>query len=400
MKKIISKSLLLSIIILCVLSMFFIENKKEHQKEEDRKLNQQIEQTLQELSLEEKIAQMIMISNRTPTMTEELKQELEKYQPGGFIFFKDNFSNLDSSLQLIKEIKQTVKIPLFLSIDQEGGRVQRITSEVDASITNIPPMQEIGNKNSKQLAFQVGTLLAEELRVFHINMNFAPVLDINSNPQNTVISNRSFGNNAEIVSNMGISLAKGMQEIGVIPVYKHFPGHGSTITDSHYDLPIINKTKEELQNLEWIPFQNAIQNGADMIMVGHLAVPSITGSNIPASLSYEIITEILKKEMGFSGLIITDALNMKALTKNYSESEIYERAINAGVDILLMPESIESAITKIKESYENQKISIEQINNSVRKILKLKYTKLSKDYLDKSYLGNESHLQIMREFQK
>lgn len=395
MKKIIGISIIILIILCISVYTLYIFPKTEEQK-----LMQQIEDTLNQLSLEEKIAQMIIISDNNTTMTEPLKTKLETYQPGGFIFFKNNFTNLEDSLQLIENIKNTARIPMFLSIDQEGGRVQRITSDVDLKITDIPPMSEVGNKNSEQLAFQIGNLIAEELRVFQLNMNFAPVLDIFSNPQNKVIYNRSFGNNSKIVSSMGIAVAKGMKEKGIIPVYKHFPGHGDTSVDSHLDLPILTKTKQELKDLELIPFENAIADGADIIMIGHLAVPEITNSNIPASLSSELITGLLKEEMGFDGLVITDALNMKALTKNYTESEIYELAINARVDLLLMPESLESAIEEIKKSCEKNTIKVEQIDNSVRKILKLKYTKLLNDSLDQSYLGNEAHKKIIEELQK
>lgn len=266
----------------------------------------------------------------------------------------------------------------------------------DATVSIIPPMYNLGLTNDTNLAYEVGKVIGEELRVFDINMDFAPVLDIYSNPKNTVIGNRSFGTTAEIVSNMGISLAKGLENTGIIPVYKHFPGHGDTLEDSHTTLPIINKTKEELMDMELKPFIEAIENDAEIIMVSHLAVPKITGNNTPATLSKEIITDLLKEELGFDGIVITDALNMKALTNKYTEEEIYINAINAGVDILLMPDFDIETINIIKQAITSAEISEEQIDKSVSKILDLKYDLLEEENIyTKEYLGSISHQEII-----
>lgn len=362
--------------------------------------NQEVKYTIDNLTLEEKIGQMLIVSYRSTTMDETLKQVLETNKPGGFILFKENFTNYENTIKFIDDIQSTANIPLFLSIDQEGGKVQRLKDLEDRKATEIPPMQQIGKTNDTQLAYNVGKIIAEELQVFGINMDFAPVLDIVSSEKNTVIGNRSFGENAQIVSDMGISLAKGLEENGVIPVYKHFPGHGSTITDSHYDLPVLEKTKEELLSSELIPFQKAIENHAEVIMIGHLAIPNITQDETPASLSKVLITDLLKTEMGFQGLVVTDALNMGALTKHYSEKEIYELAINAGVDLLLMPTSSTSAIKYIKESIEEGKIKEEQIDRSVTKILKLKSNKITNQKLGVEYLGSKEHQEIINKIEK
>ncbi len=252
-------------------------------------------------------------------------------------------------------------------------------------------MQLVGSTRNSLLSYGVGKVVGEELQVFGINMDFAPVLDIVSDFNNQVIGNRSFGSDAKTVSEMGIAFANGLEDSGVIAVYKHFPGHGSTISDSHSVLPIISKTKEELVTSDLIPFQKAIDAGADIIMVGHLAVPSISHDETPASLSPAIITGLLKEEMGYQGLVVTDALNMGAITKYYSEKEIYERAIQAGVDILLMPVDLGRAIAYIKESIAEGQITEQQIDESVRKILLLKYQKLSSKKLDKTFLGSQKH---------
>lgn len=195
---------------------------------------------------------------------------------------------------------------------------------------------------------------------------------------------------------MAGSLAKGLEETGVIPTYKHFPGHGDTDVDSHVDLPVINKSYEELKALELQTFSYAVNNNAKLIMVGHIALPNITGDNTPASLSKVLITDILKKDLNYNGLVITDALNMKALTDNYTQEEIIVKAIEAGVDILLMPDDIEKSLDYVKNN-----ISEERINESVKKILMFKYSYLENyELLDKDYLGCREHKEIVSKIPK
>lgn len=324
------------------------------------------------MSLDEKIGQLFIIQDRKAIMDEEMKKVLDTIKPGGFIFFSDNFQSLEQTTKLIVDIKGTSDIPMFLAIDQEGGRVQRLKTLKGASITRIPSMAKIGASGDENVAYNTGSTIGVELSSFGINMDFAPVLDVNTKNYNTVIGDRSFGYDPLLVSKMGIALAKGLKDNGVIPVYKHFPGHGSTKTDSHLQLPILTKTKEELMDFDIIPFKDAIKNGAPVIMIGHLAIPNITNDNVPASLSKEIINDFLKNELGFEGLVVTDALNMKAITDNYSQKDIYKMAINAGVDLLLMPKDSLEAFNTVKELVSEGAISEEQIDKSVKKILKLK----------------------------
>lgn len=347
--------------------------KDDNEESKNMTTEEKVNEKINNMTLEEKIGQMIMVSYRNPEMDDILKNMLETIKPGGFILFSENLKSKEQTDTLIKNIKSTAKIPMLISIDQEGGRVQRLKELEGVDITIIPAMSEIGVSDDENLAYDTGKTIAKELNMFGINMDFAPVIDIYSNPQNTVIGDRSFGSNATLVSKMGIALAKGLSDNNVIPVYKHFPGHGNTETDSHYDLPVVTKSKKELLESDVIPFKNAIDSGAKIIMVGHLAVPSITNGNIPASLSKELITNFLKNELGYKNIVTTDALDMKAITNNYTDKQVYELAINAGVDILLMPNDSVMAISLIKESINEGTISEEQINNSVRKILMLKY---------------------------
>lgn len=368
---------------------------KEQGKEEN-KIDKLVEETIESMTLEEKIGQMLIVSYRSSEADDNLLEILESVKPGGFILFSANFESYEQARKMIDDINSTSDIPMFMSIDQEGGKVQRIKSLSDSKVTIIPPMLELGNTNDEKLAYEVGKVVGEELRVFDINMDFAPVLDVYSNEENTVIGNRAFGTNSDIVSKMGLSFAKGLESTGVIPVYKHFPGHGDTKEDSHFTLPVITKTKEELMEMELIPFKNAIEESAEVIMIGHLAVPNITGDNTPASLSKEIITDLLKEELGFDGLVITDALNMGALTNNYSKKEIYIKAINAGVDILLMASPSKEAVKIIKEAVVKKEVSEESINNSVSKILRLKYSSFQENNIyTKDYLGSNEHQEII-----
>lgn len=376
MKKLLKYASIILILLISFYTIYRLNNQKEtNQNKTPIKETDQdyISKLLEEMTLEEKIGQMMIIHYREPKLDETLNNMLKTIKPGGFIFFKENLVTYEDSLELIKNIKDSAKIPMFLSIDQEGGKVDRLKTIKGISFSNMPTMSEIGKTNDEEIAYGTGAQIAHNLKMLDLNMNFAPVLDIYSNPKNTVIGTRSFGDNAEIVSKMGLALSKGLKDNNIIPVYKHFPGHGNTETDSHIDLPIVSKTKEELLKEEIIPFQKAIANDADVIMIGHLAVPSITNSYIPASLSKKIITSFLKEEIGYQNLVITDALNMKALTNNYSEKEIIEKSINAGVDILLMPENPINAVNVIKEGITSGSIKEEQINNSVKKILNLKY---------------------------
>ncbi len=364
------------------------------QYNESKQKMEVIRTQMEQLTLEQKIAQMFIVSYQKESIDEQLESILS-LKPGGFILFKDNFTTYENTLQLIETIKNSAYIPMWIAVDQEGGRVQRLTPTEQLQATLIPSMAVLGKTKDTRLAYEVGTVISEELRVFDVNMDFAPVLDVVEDPNNQVIGDRSFGSDPNIVADMGISLGKGLEDHHVLAVYKHFPGHGATITDSHYELPVITKSKEELYAVDLVPFQKAIDQGAKVMMIGHLAVPSLTGDDTPASLSKPVITDLLKTKMGFQGLVITDALNMKALTDHYTEKQIYEMAISAGVDILLMPSDLERAITYVKESIQEGIITEEQINQSVEKILKFKYQYMKEDSFSKDILNSEEHQKIV-----
>jgi len=364
-------------------------NKKKERKEIS--IDDEVKNKMSKMNLEQKIAQMLILYSTSDTVSDDFKNTLKIYNPGGFILMKENITTFDKTKKFVDDLQKNSDIPMIISIDQEGGNVQRLLELKDVKPTNIPYMYYLGQTNDTNLAYEVGKLMAEELRTIGVNVDYAPVLDIYSNKDNKVIGKRSFGTTPEQVSNMALSYAKGLEENGVIATYKHFPGHGDTSVDSHYNLPVITKSYDELKNFELIPFKKAIESDAKIIMIGHLNFTNITSDGVPSSLSEKIITDILKKDLGYKGLVITDALNMGALTKKYTDEEIYTKTINAGVDLLLMPNGSKKAIEYIKKN-----ISEERINKSVEKILKFKYTYL-KDYktLDKSYLNSKEHQDII-----
>lgn len=378
MKKIIYLILILLILTGCGVS----KNKKEQNKNEKPNEEEQeqeiivekdpIDEMLEEMTLEEKIAQMIVIYFNGYNYTDTLKDIVTSVKPGGAILFKDNLNTTIQTRELIISMQTDSKIPMFISVDQEGGNVQRLTSLTDKKATYIPYMSELGKTNDTNLAYETGKVMASELRSLCFNMDYAPVVDVNSNPKNPIIGKRAFGTTSDIVEKMSIPLAKGLKEEGIIPVYKHFPGHGDTDSDSHVELPIINKTKEELYKLELKPFIKAIEEDADVIMIAHIALPKITNDNTPASLSKEIITDLLRDELGYQNLVIVDALNMKAIANNYTEEESTIKAIAAGVDLILMPNDAKKTIEIVKNAVNDGTLTMERINESVRRILKVK----------------------------
>jgi len=346
---------------------------------------------LRTMTIEEKIAQMMIIQYPSETMDDTLMHDIRDVKPGGFLLTSENLGTYEQTKELVEALQSNSEIPMFISVDQEGGVVQRF-SELSGSVpTEIPSMLSVGRTGETQLAYDIGKVIAEELRTVGINLDFAPVMDILPQNGESFIGTRSFGSDAAMVSAMAMAFAKGLEEHGVLSVYKHFPGHGDTTTDSHRNLPVMDKTKEELLENELIPFQKAIESGADMIMVGHIALPKVVGDDTPASLSKEIITDLLKTELGYEGLVITDALSMRALTNQYSHEEICIKAVEAGVDLLLLPNDCERAVELIKETF-----SEERIDQSVAKILRLKYTQLEKySLLDSTYLGSDEHRAVV-----
>lgn len=346
-----------------------------------------IKEQLEAMTLDEKVAQLLVVDRSTISVSDEEQAMLASTPYGGYILMSDAYGTLAQTRSMVEKLQATAKTPLIITTDQEGGLVQRLQGISYPRATYIPDMYSVGETGDVNYANTIGRVLAEELRTIGVNVDMAPDADIYSNPYNTVIGRRSFSADPNIVASMSQSLANGLEQNGVIATYKHFPGHGDTAVDSHEGLPIINRTRAQLDQVDLVPFKNAIKNNAQLIMVGHIAMPQLTGDNVPATLSHKITTDLLRTELGYQNLIITDGLNMGALTNNYPEAEIYPRAIEAGADLLLLPSNPQLASNTIKEQ-----IPESRINESVYRILKFKHDHLADyTYLDASYCGSAEH---------
>lgn len=333
-----------------------------------------IQEIIKNMTLDEKIGQMVMVGIDGYTNDAHSTEMIENFHVGGFILFKNNIKNTDQAQSLINSLKDknssTSSIPLFFSVDEEGGRVSRMPDE----FVKLPSNKVIGSRNNPDFSFEIGKVIGKEIKSLGFNMDFAPVLDVNSNPKNPVIGDRSFGNNAQLVNLLGVKTMQGLQSQNVISVVKHFPGHGDTSVDSHVGLPVVNNDMERLKKLELVPFENAIKNNVDVIMVAHILLPKIDAQN-PASFSKSIITDLLRNEMNYNGLVITDDLTMGAITKNYKIEDAAIKAVNAGSNIILVCHDYEkqaSVIKALKAAVENGVISAEKVYESVYKILLLK----------------------------
>lgn len=247
----------------------------------------------------------------------------------------------------------------------------RIGKNSAMGTTSFPSMSDIGSTGDVSKAYEVGSTIGTEIAQFGFNLDFAPVADVNSNPNNTVIGDRSFGSDPEAVAEMVASAVQGFRDSGMLCTLKHFPGHGDTATDSHYGYTEVQKTLQELRSVEFLPFHAGIDAGADFVMMGHISVPEVTGDDTSASLSATMI-EILRDELNFQGLIITDSMVMNAITDRYSAGEAAVLAVQAGVDVILEPSSLTGAVQGILSAVEDGTISEERIQESVLKILEVK----------------------------
>jgi beta-N-acetylhexosaminidase len=321
------------------------------------------------LSLEDRIAQMIMVqaySNLGETHVRNIRRLVSRYHVGGVAFFQ---GDPVSQALLTNGYQEVSTVPLLVAMDAETGLGMRLRNAI-----SYPPQMALGAITDQSLLYDLGRDIASQMRRLGVQMDFAPVADVNNNPGNPVINTRSFGEDPGNVASRVVSVMRGMQQGGLLVVAKHFPGHGDTDTDSHNSLPLVPHQKPRLDSIELRPFREAILRGLSGIMVAHLQVPALDPrDNRPATVSDSVITGLLKEEMGFRGLIITDALNMKGLSSHFEPGRREVEAVRAGNDILLMPADVGLAISEIKHAVRKGEISEEQINESCRKILLAKY---------------------------
>jgi beta-N-acetylhexosaminidase len=340
---------------------------------------------IKHMTLEEKVGQMLMPDFRTwkgknvTEMNDEIAKLVKDYHLGGVILFRENVVTTEQTTKLVDAYQQVAqKYGLLITIDQEGGIITRLQSGTDFSGN-----MALGATRSEETAEKVGRAIGEELHSLGINMNLAPVLDVNNNPDNPVIGVRSFGENPELVGKMGNAYIKGLQESGTAATAKHFPGHGDTAVDSHLGLPEVPHDKDRLKQVELYPFQQAMDAGIDAIMTAHVTFPKIdptkavsqkdgTEIAIPATLSHKVLTGLMREEMGYEGVIITDAMNMNAIADHFGPVDAAIRSVKAGADIVLMPVGLEVVVNGLYNAVRSGEISEKRIEQSVERILTLK----------------------------
>lgn len=321
------------------------------------------------LNTEEKIAQLIMVqafSNGGKRHKDSLFSAVQKYKVGGLVV---STGGPVRQAQLMNKLQKASNVPLLLAMDAEWGLGMRLDSTV-----SYPFQMTLGAIQDDSIIYVMGKEIADHFKRIGMHVNFAPVVDVNNNPANPIINFRSFGENKYKVADKGIAYMRGMQNNGILAVAKHFPGHGDTDVDSHAALPLLNFTRERLDSLEMYPFRELIENEIGGVMVAHLAIPALDPTkNLPSTLSKNIVTNLLKNELEFQGLIFTDAMNMKGVTKYFPKGEGDVRAIIAGNDVLEITENTAVAIRKIKDALEKGEISQEEIDERCKKVLAAKY---------------------------
>lgn len=332
------------------------------------------EKLLKTMTLEQKVGQLVMVGFPGDTIPDDVKELITQYKIGGIILFKRNYNSFRELFDIttrLHELNQVNRIPLFIGADEEGGTVSRLPD----GKTKIPDARLLGKIDDESLTRKTGQVIARELKAGGINMNFAPVLDIVDNPDNELLIRRAYGSTADKVSKHGTGFILGSHDEGVIACPKHFPGHGATTVDSHGRLPKIDISPETLQSRELVPFKNAVDKGVDAIMVGHLAFPNIDASGLPATMSKVFIQDILRKQLGFEGLVITDEVEMYGFKIHPTLEEDIMTSFDAGVDIFVIGHTYDiqkSVIDILTEGFKTGEMSMDRLDESVLRILKIK----------------------------
>ncbi|MBX7059327.1 MAG: glycoside hydrolase family 3 protein [Leptospirales bacterium] len=339
-------------------------------------LEQAPQQILARMSLEDKVGQLIHIGMRGKDASGAVLNDIRRYRPGGVILFAVNLGDAGRIRALNEGLQRASVaasgIPLLISIDQEGGRVVRVGPD---GVDQFPAAMALGQSNDPTLVEEVGFMTGYQLRKLGLNLALAPVLDVNSNPANPVINTRSFGSDPERVANIGLALARGLRASGNIPTVKHFPGHGDTNVDSHLDLPVVHKSLESMRAMELAPFRAAIGEGAEIIMSAHIVFENYDSQN-PATLSPRILKDLLRGELGFRGLVMTDAMEMNAISRRYARGMAARKAFQAGADIVLLTSDgtiIREMYDSLLRGFQSGELSVDDLNQAVLRQVRLKF---------------------------
>lgn len=367
-------------------------------KEDLKKAHQWVDKTYKSLSQDEKLGQLFIVAlytNKNENHISQVRNIVLNDKIGGLILMQDDAAR---EINLVNEFQQKSKVPLIIGMDAEWGLYQRI-----AAAHKFPWAMTLGAIQDKTLIEQMSAKIAEDCHRMGINWDFAPVVDVNTNPNNPIIGNRSFGSEVNNVINSALSYSNGLQNNNILAAIKHFPGHGDTSTDSHLDLPVVSHNLERLNNIELAPFKALMDKGIGGVMVAHLYVPSLeSAKGIPASVSKNIITGLLKEKLGYKGLIITDALNMGAVANKFKPGELDAMAFKAGNDIMLFSQGVADGKKLIQKAIDNREIPQSRVEESVKKILLTKYflglhqyTPKNPENINKD-LNNESHTTLVQ----
>lgn len=344
---------------------------------------QRLDEYIAGMSLEEKVGQLFYVtignleepvysdSTDYKELSGEAIQTLRRYRPGGVIFFSNNILSDEQVTALTQELQSSSNIPLYVGVDEEGGTVSRLGNQAGITMDNVGPMRAVGDTGDASIAYETGKTLAEGIQQYGFNMDFAPVADVLTNPNNTEIGNRSFGSDPAVVADMAANEIIGLQEQGVSAVAKHFPGHGGVVGDSHQSLQYIDTTEDELEQVEFVPFQAAIASDTDAILISHLVLTELE-EDTPSSLSYKVVTELLRNSLGYDGLVITDSFQMNSIADNYEQGEAAVLAIQAGCDMILMPKEYEACYQAVLDAVQEGRLSETQIDEACRHILTAK----------------------------
>lgn len=339
---------------------------------------------LGKMSLREKVGQLFIVrpealaenSNAetapaTDRVDDAVISRIEEYPVGGIALFGRNITSAEQLPMFISDLQSSSKYPLFIAVDEEGGRVARIANSDFFNVASYKSMEDIGKSGDASKAEEVGRQIGLYLKELGFNLDFAPVADTNTNPQNIVIGDRSYGSDPALVARMVSAQLDGMHDSGIMGTLKHFPGHGDTKDDTHSGYVSIEKTWDELKECELVPFITALPK-ADMVMVSHITAINVTSDKLPTSMSETMITGKLRNELGYDGVIITDAMAMGAVADNYTSAEAAVTAVKAGVDIVLMPQNLDEAFNGVMNAVTDGEISMARLDESVMRILKLK----------------------------
>ena len=365
-------------------------------KDLDKKAVKYADSLYAKLSMDERIGQLYIVAlytNKDQNHISGVRKLVEQERIGGIILMQDD---AEQEIALVNEFQKKSRVPMLFGMDAEWGLYQRIKTA-----HKFPWAMTLGAIQDNGLVYEMASKIAEDAKKMGIYWNFAPVVDVNTNPKNPIIGNRSFGSDVQNVIAKALAYAQGLQDNGVLAAIKHFPGHGDTDVDSHLDLPVVKHSLERLNKIELAPFKALMDKKIGGAMIAHLYVPQLEkGKNIPASISYDIVTNLLKNKFRYEGLVITDALNMNAVAKKYPAGELDLRAFKAGNDVLLFSQDVPTGKKLIKEAIQKGEISEKRLEESVKKILKTKYLlglqnlrPLSSEGINNA-LNNDSHAKI------